>query len=307
MTIARLVCGACSAVLSQGDEFCPQCGSAVEQSGERGSSTVSNLSSNKCRVCGKEVHAGANFCESCGAALKGTEATKQDKQTKDQDRQRKSSASLGGSKTKAGKKFSVELWQAMTGVAVVGLVVFFSYTELNRDRQTAASAPPLQQILPAQSAVMIQEIEHLQHTVDENPRDEASLLKLANRLHDASMSNPTLLMHAIDTYVRYLKLKPSDPNARVDLGICYFEMARVDTNNGASLFSKAIQEMETAIRANPDHQPAAFNLGIVNLNAGNLERSTEWFTKAIKINPNSDLGKKAQQLVEQHSFQGPSN
>lgn len=191
------------------------------------------------------------------------------------------------------------------GVVVVGLVIFFAYLELNREQPVAK--PVVQEVLPAQSAAMMKEIDQLQQTVDASPKDDASLIRLANKLHDAAMSNPNLLTRAIDTYAKYLKLKPNDPNARVDLGICYFEMARVDTNNGASLFSRAIQEMETAIRANPDHQPAAFNLGIVNLNAGNLEKSTEWFTRAVKINPNSDLGKKAQQLVEQHSFQGQPN
>ena len=154
---------------------------------------------------------------------------------------------------------------------------------------------------------MLQEIEELQGTVDANPNDAAALIRLANMLHDVGMHNQMFLNRAINTYSKYLKLKPADPNARVDIGICYFEMAREDTNNAASWLLRAIQEMETAFKSNPDHQPAAFNLGIVNLNAGNMEESRQWFKKAMEINPSSDLGKKAKEMLDQHSFPGSPN
>ena len=121
------------------------------------------------------------------------------------------------------------------------------------------------------------------------------------------MNNSTLLTRAIDAYTKYLKLKPNDPNPRVDMGICYFEMALVDSDNRSSLIAKSIQEMKSVFDANPTHQPSAFNLGIVNLNAGNLEESNKWFRKTVELNPNSDLGKKAQQMLDQHSGQGQPN
>ncbi|MEK9136215.1 MAG: tetratricopeptide repeat protein, partial [Bacteroidota bacterium] len=184
--------------------------------------------------------------------------------------------------------------------------VFFGYTELSREQLNPATST-VQQNFPAQSAAVQQELDQLQRAVDANPKDEAALLRLANALHDNGIHDPRFLQRAADTYAKYLELKPKDPNARVDMGICYFEMARVDSSNAASLFSRAIQEMQTAFTSNPTHQPAAFNLGIVNLNAGHLEESNKWFKKAAEINPNSDLGKKATQLLEQHSFQGSRN
>jgi hypothetical protein len=33
---------------------------------------------------------------------------------------------------------------------------------------------------------------------------------------------------------------------------------------------------------------------------GNIQESKEWFQKAVDINPNSDAGKKAQQLLTSH-------
>jgi cytochrome c-type biogenesis protein CcmH/NrfG len=203
------------------------------------------------------------------------------------------------------KNFSFEPWQVITGVIVLLLVAFFAYTELTREQPI--NRPAAQQNPPLPDAAMMQEIEQLQRSVDTNPKDDASLIKLANTLHDAGMHNPMLLSRAISTYGKYLALKPTDPNARVDMGICYFEMARFDSVNAGSLLSRAMQEMETAIKANPGHQPAAFNLGIVNLNAGNLEESSRWFKKAMEIDANSNLGKKAKEMLEQHSFQGSLN
>jgi Tfp pilus assembly protein PilF len=97
---------------------------------------------------------------------------------------------------------------------------------------------------------------------------------------------------AIDTYNKYLHLKPADADARVDLGICYYESGDSPT---------ALKEMQTALTYDPKHQMALFNLGIVTLNQGNLAQSNEWFKKAIAVNPNTQVGQRAQQILTQHS------
>ncbi len=72
--------------------------------------------------------------------------------------------------------------------------------------------------------------------------------------------------------------------------------------NALRFISLAINEMETVHKTNPKHQAAAFNLGIVNLSAGSMEKSNEWFKKALEIDPRSNLGQRAQSLLEQHTF-----
>ena len=298
MAIARLVCGGCGAVLTRDDKFCARCGARVDAGAPKQS--VELLSSVRCKACGREVAADANFCESCGARLRGATASQQKQKI-----QKKNAG--GESRAKEGhtERFRFEPWQVITGVIVAAIIAFFAYTELTRDQQPRS--PVVQQSTPPPAPEMMQQIEQMQRTVDANPADAASLLKLANMLHDAGMNSPMLLNRAINTYSKYLALKPTDPNARVDMGICYFEMARADTNNAATWLSKSIQEMQAAFTSNPTHQPAAFNLGIVNLNAGNLEESNTWFKKAVEIDPNSTLGKKAQQMLEQHSAPGQPN
>ena len=65
-------------------------------------------------------------------------------------------------------------------------------------------------------------------------------------------------------------------------------------------YATAINEMETAIKYEPKHQIAHLNLGIVNLTAQNLQESKEWFRKAVELNPESEAGKRAQELLNSH-------
>jgi tetratricopeptide (TPR) repeat protein len=76
------------------------------------------------------------------------------------------------------------------------------------------------------------------------------------------------------------------------MGVCYYNLHNYD---------EAIKQMEKALQYSPKHQIGYLNLGIVNLTAGNLEKSQEWLKKAVQIDPNSEIGKKAQELLESHN------
>ena len=58
------------------------------------------------------------------------------------------------------------------------------------------------------------------------------------------------------------------------MGVCYFNLQD---------YANAIAEMETALKYIPNHQIAHLNLGVVNLSAGNLEKSKEWLKKAVRF------------------------
>ena len=75
------------------------------------------------------------------------------------------------------------------------------------------------------------------------------------------------------------------------MGVCYFNLRD---------YTNAIEEMETALKYSPNHQIAQLNLGIVNLAAGNVEKSKEWLKKAYDINPTNEVGQRAEQLLKNH-------
>ncbi len=187
----------------------------------------------------------------------------------------------------------VERWQVISGVAVLALILVVVYMMIPHQQ---GSSPPVPSSQPRAAASMA-EIQSLQVAVDANPRDVASRLRLANLLHDNGM-----LARAVDNYNEYLKREPKDPNARVDLGICYDQLALQDSANAPRYFGQAVTEMQRAAADAPTHQPAAFNLGIVNLHMGNLEESNKWFKRAVELGRNTELGMRAQQILQQHTF-----
>lgn len=243
-----------------------------------------------CGACGSPVKRSDTRCAQCGEALewgRGGPARKGG-----------ANNSRGTSVPASRKRF--ELWQVISFVAVVALVAVLVTLELSREHVPAAPGPsgampvmppPMQQAPPSV------DLGPLQAAVVANPGNPGALLKLANAMHDNG-----LFQQAVDTYMTYLKSQPNDANARVDMGICYYQMGMGDSTNSGRLFDMAITAMETAIRNTPTHQPAAFNLGVVNLTRGRLEESNAWFRKAVALDKNSDLGVRAQQMLSQHSF-----
>jgi tetratricopeptide (TPR) repeat protein len=135
------------------------------------------------------------------------------------------------------------------------------------------------------------EIQALEKDVASHPNDMALTLQLANSLHDGLFYE-----RAIPYYKMFLAKNPGDANARVDLGICYKELGN---------FSEAKKEMKEALKYTPKHLHANFNLGVVCLSEDNLHEANEWFKKTVALDPTSEVGKRAQQLLTQHNSQTP--
>lgn len=290
MATTGIACDNCGRQLQASDKFCPACGTKrTTAHGVQAGPHPARV----CEVCGHtNSHTGV-YCESCGVELSV-----------------QAGHALPG-KAESGKQkpndsLAIRPWHYVVGVLIVGIVGTFIYLEAGRQTGADAStgvplqAPASQQAPAPPSKELLQAIEHFEHVVRDNPNDAGAKLKLANSLHDASIGDPKFLTRAIDAYKHYLQQMPGDPNARVDLGICYFELGKRDTARAASLYAIAINEMETALKRSPNHQAGAYNLGIVNLYAGNLQASNTWLKKAAELNPDSELGRRAKSIVEQH-------
>jgi Tfp pilus assembly protein PilF len=156
----------------------------------------------------------------------------------------------------------------------------------SRDQQSAQPTSTTPQA-PAANMQLVNQINDLEKRVAANPSDMQSLLTLANVCQDGRFFDK-----AIVQFRKYLEKNPRDANARVDMGICYFETLSLE---------EARKEMEMALKYEPKHVAAHFNLGIVNLRAGKVKEANEWFKKTIALAPNSDMGQQAKQILEQHS------
>ncbi len=287
MATATAVCSLCGARLSRNDAACPKCGTEISWEGASG--TTTGTPGVRCDVCGADNPRDAVFCQSCGARLRTPSAAKP------KPRRSNAPAARGGQQPPRATPRRFEPWQGIAIAAIVILVAYLVYNEATRQETRIPSGTPAG--FPAGPGKVQQDLGPLEAAVRARPNDPEALLHLANALHDQGA-----YPRAIETYARYLTIRPTDPDARVDMGSCFYQMALLDTANAAQYFARALAEMGRAHRDDPSHQPAVFNMGVVNLQMGNLDESNRWFREAVKINPNSDLGKRAQQMITQHSF-----
>jgi tetratricopeptide (TPR) repeat protein len=173
---------------------------------------------------------------------------------------------------------------------------------------TRGNDAPLQRSEPAGTAdapaagaglsdLSMKEMTALEKAVADKPDDAPAWLRLSNMLQDAK-----LYPRAIESYGKYLELKPDDPDARVDLGVTYYEYAISDSTKRVEYLSLAQKNFEYALNQNPKHQLAMFNLGIVFLQDGDMHGANTWFTKCAAVDTSTDTGKKAQMMIHQHTF-----
>lgn len=330
-------CPNCGTELNGNFNFCPNCGAKLNAIQNKNSineltndeEEVHNLPSEKveviiCSVCGEENSIDEDYCESCGSVLdkknvKTVESVKREEKSFPQKENQKIETQVNKEKksnidktnlnrnkknNKKSKQNKIEksvsqnnqsqknyglstnqIFAILGVIVLLGLIIL--YTSGAFDKKV--STPISQQNMDNNSGVdlsSLQRINELDAQVKANPQDENKILELANLLHDSGFFD-----RAIENYKKYLEIKPNSTNALVDMGICYFELQN---------YASADSVMKIAIKIEPQHQQANFNLGIVNLAAGKVDESKEWFKKAIAIDPNSEIGKKAEQILQSH-------
>ena len=129
--------------------------------------------------------------------------------------------------------------------------------------------------LPAKAdphgAGLMEEIQRLQVRISSTSRGTAALLRYANLLYDVRFYD-----RAAEMYGRYLELVPANPDARVDMGIAYFEISRGATDLHETYLETAKSAFLDALTLDPGHQLAHFNLGIIHLHHGDIDGARNW-------------------------------
>ena len=121
-------------------------------------------------------------------------------------------------------------------------------------------------------ATVFEEIKSLKAAIEKNPKDAASLIRLANMYHDARKFE-----EAVQYYKRGLEVTPKDVDARTDMGICLYEMGMADD---------AIAQFRTSLSYDPNHWQTWLNLGVVYLfDKHDVKAASDAFDKVEELNP----------------------
>ena len=285
-------CIECGFKLDGEFKFCPNCGSPITSLTDSQQHKQVNNSEQiiTCKNCGEENPIENSVCFSCGVLLKDKKNSSSEKQKSKKNNQKNSTSEKTANikitnneeRVLDNKKILI-IASAVVIVFVIALIasgvfdsgVQQSVTQMNMKTQDSGV-----------NMANMQEIADFENKIAANPEDLESTLHLAHLLQDSG-----LFEKAITNYKKYLEKNPENADARVDMAICYYNMNDYNT---------AITEMETSLKYQPKHQIAHLNLGIVNLAARNIEASKKWFQKTVEIDPNSEAGKRAQELLTSH-------
>lgn len=182
----------------------------------------------------------------------------------------------------------VNSWKLVAGFFAF-LIVGITLMQFLSGTNTIPSMPSQTAQQPAANMQAMPQIEEMEKQVAANPNNHELILRLANLLQDNRFFD-----RAIKYYKDYLTKHPNDANARVDMGICYNDMGNLE---------QAKKEIGLALTYEPKHLFAHYNLGIVHLRSGEIEKANEWFEKVVALDPQSEVAQRAQQLLIQHNPQ----
>jgi tetratricopeptide (TPR) repeat protein len=114
-------------------------------------------------------------------------------------------------------------------------------------------------------------------------KSEQGYLDAAYRYFDAfkmtedSLFRTLMVKKAMENYQLVLDKNPSNLNAKTDLGVCYAE--------GSAEPMKGIMLLREVVTADPNHEMAQFNLAMLSVKSGQLEKAIDRLTTVLKINP----------------------
>ena len=239
-----------------------------------------------CPQCGSALTLSDRLCPSCGVAIDWTDtglSVEPAAQKNFPKRERRENKPPGKNNSPG------RVSKSVIGVIIVIALAVVTYESVVEKRPGADAVQPQAGQSMSAPQQLPAEVQELEKSVAANPGNMSLTLQLANSLHDLMMYEK-----AIPYYKTYLLVHPKDADARVDLGICYKELGN---------FADAKNEMLTALRYVPAHVFAHFNLGIVSLSEGNIQEANTWFKKTVALDPGSEVGKRAQQLLTQHNSQ----
>jgi cytochrome c-type biogenesis protein CcmH/NrfG len=120
----------------------------------------------------------------------------------------------------------------------------------------------------------------------QNPNDAETLAQAGNLYYDAQQFNTS-----VDYYGRALAIDPKNAAVRTDLGTAFLYLNNPD---------RAIQEFQAALKDNPKHGPAMFNLGMAQWRGkGDAPAALATWEKLLKTVPDFPDRANVEQMIAQ--------
>jgi cytochrome c-type biogenesis protein CcmH/NrfG len=122
--------------------------------------------------------------------------------------------------------------------------------------------------------------------LDKNPKDIEALVFLANANFDIQRYEK-----AKEFYSKALEVDPNNAHVRTDLASSYRNLGDPD---------QALNELNTVLKADPNHEVALYNSGIILLNDKNdTRKAIAVWEKLVQLKPNDPLSNELREKIKE--------
>ncbi len=164
------------------------------------------------------------------------------------------------------------------------LLVYWARSSDQSPRVLPAHPTMSAQGLPTDpKSVTEHQIKALNKALSEKPGHTPVLLQLA-RLESGQGKLSDASRHLHEILVR----EPDSPEVRLELGKVLYQQGDI---------RGALEQTQEILKKHPTNSDALYNLGAMYGNLGNTERAAEYWRLLIALDPNSESGKLAQQML----------
>lgn len=182
------------------------------------------------------------------------------------------------------KKQFVFLSVAIAAVVLIYLIPKKAKEDISSSPTEEISASKTNE--PSSSEHLNQELQVADNNAVKNPNESTNLI--AAELFRKSFSEQTdsslvsqLSIKAIQYYQKVLAINPDNLEAKTGLGWCY-ATSTSDPMRGIML-------LREVVTANPEHENAQFNLGLLSMQSGQYQKAIDRFEKVKSINSENYL------------------
>jgi cytochrome c-type biogenesis protein CcmH/NrfG len=182
--------------------------------------------------------------------------------------------------------------------AILVAIVFAAvtlYPEKDVAEQPRTAGSPDPGLTPTKENVsqsVKETIDHLRRLVREDPGNAQNLVHLARMLQDAHN-----IEEACEYYGKALAIDGDNDSARIDYALCLFEMRKVKA---------ALTQTFAVLRHNPENGQALYNAGAIHANTGSSDSAKAYWRKLVRLQPETELARKAKENIGRLTADGAS-
>jgi cytochrome c-type biogenesis protein CcmH/NrfG len=250
---------------------------------------VEEAAASFCRHCGTALKPTAKFCHSCGQAVDGAVVAPAEVATESDTDRDGADLEIHENATPPRRSWTAILLPLIGIPLIFGILWLLLHTKEN-PQPMRAGAEAAEAQADGQGGDMAsmenvrKQIDKYKSDLQANPKDTTALLTLGQMYMMASMFEQT-----VDYFKRYLEVVPGNYRIRTTLAFVYYNSSQPQL---------ARNELQRALKDQPNYDYALYLLGEVNLDEGKKDEAIKLWHKVLEVSPGSEAAARASERIQ---------